>query len=143
MVLFAFIHCIPRFARISPERFEHLLTLVGPLTAKKQFKSRNLISAAERLMLTLRYLATGDSQQSQSFMFKIGRSTKSKMLRKTCEAKWSALKPGYLKLPSTSTEWLNNAKDFKEEWNFLNCIGAIDGKHVMIDCPKNGGSCIL
>ena len=30
--------------------------------------------------------------------------------------------------------------EFKEEWHFPNCIGAIDGKHVMMECPKNEGS---
>ena len=53
-----------RFTRMSPERFENLLTLVGPFIAKKPYRSRSSISEAERLMVTLRYLATGDSQQS-------------------------------------------------------------------------------
>ena len=125
---------------MSPERFEDLLTLVGPLIAKKPCRSRSSISEAERLMVTLRYLATGDSQQSQSFSFRIGRSTISNVLRETCEGIWLALKGQYLKTPSTTSDWLRIATEFEEEWNFPNCIGAIDGKHIMMDCPKNGGS---
>lgn len=125
---------------MSPERFEDLLTLVGQLIAKKPCRSSSSISEAERLMVTLRYLATGDSQQSQSFSFRIGRSTISNVLRETCEGIWLALKGQYLKTPSTTSDWLRIATEFEEEWNFPNCIGAIDGKHIMMDCPKNGGS---
>ena len=129
-----------RFTRMSSERFEHLLTLVGPLIAKRPCRSRSVISEAERLMVTLRYLATGDSQQSHSFSFRMGRSTVSKIIRETCEAIWIALKVEYLKTPATTSDWLNTAKGFEEEWNFPNCIGALDGKHIMMDCPKNAGS---
>ena len=36
---------------MSPERFEHLLTLVGPLIVKKPCRSRKTISEAERWSL--------------------------------------------------------------------------------------------
>ena len=60
-----------RFTRMSPEHCEDHLTLVGPFIAKKPCRLRSSISEAERLMVTLRYLATGDSQQSLSFLFRI------------------------------------------------------------------------
>ena len=129
-----------RFTRMSPERFEDLLTLVGPVIDKKPCRSRNPISEAKRLMVTLRYLATGDSQQSHSFLFRIGKSTISNLLRATCEAIWVTLKEQYLKVPSRTRDCLRIAKESEDEWNFPNCIGAIDGKHIMMDCPKNGGS---
>jgi len=58
------------FIRMFPERFEHLLRLVATIS-KKKTKLRIPIGPAERLYLTLRYLASGDSQQSQSFHFRI------------------------------------------------------------------------
>ena len=129
-----------RFIRMSPERLEHLVQLVGPYITKKDCRSRKTISVKERLVLTLRYLASGDSQQSQSFSFRVGRSTVSNIIRETCDGIWKALSPMYLKPPSTTEDWLKIAQEFEEEWNFPHCIGAIDGKHVAMECPPNAGS---
>ena len=40
----------------------------------------------------------------------------------------------------SEVEWETIAEDFFVRWNFPNCTGAIDGKHVMIQCPVNSGS---
>ena len=37
-------------------------------------------------------------------------------------------------------KWKSIADEFSDRWNFPNCIGTIDGKHVMIQCPFNPGS---
>lgn len=66
--------------------------------------------------------------------------TISNLLREICEAIWLALKEKYLNVPSTTSDWLRIAKESEDKWNFPKCIGTIDGKHMMMDCPKNGGS---
>ena len=42
--------------------------------------------------------------------------------------------------PPDEEKWLNIANDFKSIWHFPNCVGAIDGKHVLIQAPSNSGS---
>ena len=46
----------------------------------------------------------------------------------------------YLKVPSRQKEWLEIALKFEEKWNFPNCVGAIDGKHSVMQPPANAGS---
>ena len=46
----------------------------------------------------------------------------------------------FIKVSSMEAEWLDISKRFEEKWNFPHALGAIDGKHVRIQKPKNGGS---
>ena len=69
-----------------------------------------------------------------------GISTISQIIPDTCEAIYQVLKDDYLTVPSTSEEWLDIAKGFSELWNFPNCIGAIDGKHIVMRKPHHAGS---
>ena len=43
-------------------------------------------------------------------------------------------------MPSTAEEWKKISDEFEEMWNFPHCIGAIDGKHVLIQVPIKSGS---
>ena len=51
-----------RSVRMTPQRFKDLLSLVGPYLQRTTTKMREPISPAQRLVLTLRFLASGDSQ---------------------------------------------------------------------------------
>ena len=43
-------------------------------------------------------------------------------------------------MPDTEQVWREIDGEFLEKWNFNNCIGAMDGKHVLIQPPPNSGS---
>lgn len=45
-----------------------------------------------------------------------------------------------MQFPKNREEWLRIAKDFEDKWNFPNCLGSVDGKHVMIVPPSGSGS---
>jgi len=46
----------------------------------------------------------------------------------------------YLKPPCSHAEWRKVAEDFYHLWNFPMCLGALDGKHVMIQSPPKSES---
>ena len=46
-----------------------------------------------------------------------------------------------VKVPSSSKEWKRISDDFWKLWGFPLCLGVIDGKHCVIQCPPpNSGS---
>lgn len=124
---------------MSPDRFDHLLSLVHDGLVKR-FHIRKPISPEERLAVTLRYLATGDSQTSIGFLFKLGRSTVNGIIEEVCDELWRALSPEYVNAPATKGDWKKIASDFYELWNMPHCVGALDGKHIRMRKPSDSGS---
>lgn len=90
-------------------------------------------------LLCYRFLAHGDSVNTTARGFKIGKSIVYKIIFETCNVIWNVLQPIYLPKP-TAELWRCIAEDFYEIWNFPNCIGAVDGKHIQIQCPPKTGS---
>lgn len=84
-------------------------------------------------------MATGDSHQTIAFSFRVGRTTVTSIVKNVCQQLYNVLQPIYLPRP-TEEMWKKIETGFKERWQFPNCIGSIDGKHVRIKCPKKSGS---
>lgn len=49
------------------------------------------------------------------------------------------LQPIVLKPPSKD-DWKSISEEFMKKWQFPNCLGAIDGRHMRIQAPPNSGS---
>ena len=126
--------------RMSNQRFELLLSWVAPFIQKSS-KRRPTTSPAERLIITLRYLSTGDAQFTIASSYRVSPTTVSRIIRETTRVIWDVLcSKGYMKAPNSIEEWKQVSKEFMELWNFPNCLGAIDGKHVVIQAPDGTGS---
>lgn len=69
----------------------------------------------------------------------MGFSTVREIIIDVCDAIWERLGPIAMPPPTAET-WKNVAAKYKNMWHFPNCIGAIDGKHINIQCPINAGS---
>lgn len=123
------------YCRMSVETFDHLLGIVGPFI-EKQYVIRDPISARTRLLVCLRYLSSGDSMASIAFSFRIGANTVSKIISQTCEELWNTLNKSVF--PEINEKnWLKIANEFATKWDFPHCIGAIDGKHVVIQVSRS------
>lgn len=69
----------------------------------------------------------------------MGKTSVARIVVETCEAIWDKLSTVYIPEP-TVDDWKTNANDFFTKWNFPNCLGSIDGKHIRIDQPQHSGS---
>ena len=46
----------------------------------------------------------------------------------------------FFQFPTTDLEWKEIGTEFEDTWQFPNCLGCIDGKHVAITPPPHSGS---
>ncbi|KAJ8034252.1 Protein ALP1-like [Holothuria leucospilota] len=57
-----------------------------------------------------------------------------------CKAIIAVYKDEVLRCPKTEEEWKEVAARFSSRWNYHNCLGAVDGKHIAMKKPPNAGS---
>ena len=119
---------------MNPGQFKEILNATELDICKQSTKmGGELIVPVKRRALRLRFLATGESFRSLHFQFRISRPAISYTVTEVCQAIPKKLGPSYLKVPSSEQERLQ----FEEKWNFPNCLGAIDGKHITLQPPPN------
>uniref|UniRef100_A0A1E1WI72 DDE Tnp4 domain-containing protein n=1 Tax=Pectinophora gossypiella TaxID=13191 RepID=A0A1E1WI72_PECGO len=86
-----------------------------------------------------RYLASGTSYKRLQNKYRISKKTLAKLIKETCGIIWKVLAPTEMAAPNTES-WKRISEEFKENANFPHCLGALDGKHIRIQCPRNSGS---
>ena len=127
--------------RMDYDTFLNLLAAIEPfISPQESYHGVPTIKANERLTLTLRFLATGETFRSLGFQFRISRSAISYIVISVCEALINHLGNLYLKTPSINEGWMPVAREFQEKWQFPNAVGATDGKHTVIIPSPNSGS---
>ncbi|KAH6945286.1 hypothetical protein HPB50_007748 [Hyalomma asiaticum] len=127
-----------KFFRMTPHLFDKLLSFVAPDLTRIQH-IREPLEPGERLAITLSYLASGQEICQVALAYRVGVETARQCIHGTCRAIWANLKDHYMQTP-TQEKWKEIASGFRSRWQFPNCLGAVDGKHVAITCPPLSGS---
>ena len=63
----------------------------------------------------------------------------SKIVAETVHVIWEELNEEHMPAP-TKESLKTISEDFYSIWNFPNCLGSIDGKHIRVQCPQKTGS---
>ncbi|XP_054603133.2 uncharacterized protein [Nothobranchius furzeri] len=128
-----------QYFRMSAEKMDELLSLVGPELRRQSTSFRAAIEPKQRLAVGIRFLASGDSFVSLAFSYRLGQTTVRNSVHMVCAAIEKVMMGQYLP-PPTDEMWKTVAQGFWEKWNFPNFLGALDGKHIHIQAPPRSGS---
>lgn len=99
------------FLRMDNNCFDYLLNLIKPYITKKDTVMRQAISAEERLLVTLRYLATGRSMEDLKFSAIISPQALGKIIPETCKYIYLVLKEEYLKVSTLFQYFISKLKN--------------------------------
>lgn len=84
------------------------------------------------LFLFFSFLATGDSYRTIANSYRVGHSTVSGIVPDVARAIWECLVDEFI-----TDDWQSIAAGFQDRRNFLNCVGSIDGKHIVIQALRS------
>ncbi|KAK3744611.1 hypothetical protein RRG08_062261 [Elysia crispata] len=122
---------------MSQPSFHELHDLIKDYIQPGFTNFRDSISTEERLLMTLRYLASGTSFQHIGYNYRVSHNDTGFIVSETCRVIWERLTPLCLPIPDRDT-WERIADEYYR--NFPNCVGSIDGTHQEIQFPKHAGS---
>ena len=108
--------------------------MLRPFITKQTAVTRKPISAEERLTVTLRSLATGESFNSLMYQYRTHHTTLSNIVVEVCQAIYNVLAPEYIRVPKHKPNGHHSKRN--ERWQFPNCYAVVDGKHVGIIYPR-------
>ena len=123
---------------LSPQMFLDLVERLTSRLHKEDTWYRDSLEVGLEVTITLRHLATGDNYKSLMYLFYVPHNTISILVRDVCQAIRDEYDDEVVSNPTT----VEGRKEIAatSRWNFHHILGTLDGKHIRIRCPTNGGS---
>ena len=125
------------YIRMDTVHFDYLVETFYPYLIKPDSIMRENIKPNEQWCLFLRYVASAETFRSLEYKFQVNRKSIARLVERVVEAIIEELQDEYLRTPATITKWLEISENCSQQRNFPNSIGTIDGKHIILDQPKN------
>ena len=106
--------------RMSYESLKKILGFIEPHITPKVSAviGAQLIRPTERLVLAIRFLVTGETYRSLSLQFRVSERAISYIIDEVTKAIVQYIGKDYIKIPSTSEDWLKISDTFQSRWNF-------------------------
>ena len=121
--------------RFDRNGIHFLEELIGPEIQPKAPRNKAL-SVRQKILITLRYLATGPIQLNDADIHGVSQPTVSRVLTEVIQALSSpALVRRFIKFPRGIDDCRRNSVQFRGIARFPDVIGAIDGTHIQIVSP--------
>ncbi len=128
------------FVRFKPAMFQELFDRLTLLITKSDTNCRKALDPGLKLAITLRYLATGDSSKSLHYGFGVAYNTICLLIPYVCQAIVDDYHEEVIKTSTTPHDWMLVANQMSRRWQYHDCLGPVDGKHVAIWKPMKAGS---
>ena len=128
------------FMRMDPDMYAEIAERVSPRLYKPNSRYRPSLEPGLKLTLALRYFAAGNDYKSLMYAFRVGKTTIVNLIPEVADAIIAEYGEEVIPMPTTPDEWKAVADLFQSRWNLPHCVGALDGKHVRIQCPAKSGS---
>jgi hypothetical protein len=123
--------------RFSRAGINYLEDLIGDDICPRAPRN-NALSARHKILITLRYLATGPIQLNDADLHGCSQPTVSRVLTEVIEALSSPkIVQQFIKFPTTPEECKRASQQIAGLANFPMAIGAIDGTHIPIIAPRD------
>eukprot|EP00102_Acyrthosiphon_pisum_P019200 XP_016656410.1 PREDICTED: putative nuclease HARBI1 isoform X2 [Acyrthosiphon pisum] len=119
--------------RLSKETVLMILDLIGPSISSNTDRN-NAVTTTQKLLLALRFYATGSFLISAGDVVGVSKSTACVIVRDVSVA-LAQLRPQFIKMPETNDEIKELQKQFYGIAKFPLVIGAIDCTHIKIQSP--------
>lgn len=121
---------------IIPPKLKLAVTL--EYVSMTQLTPKSIFQYIKTKSIQRRYLASGSLQRHLASTYRISEAAFGKIIDDVCDAISTEFKDQFE--THSIDSWIKCANQYNAKWNFPNCVGAIDGKHIAIKCPKNAGS---
>ena len=117
----------------SPEKYfsTHTVQISPPHNSHKR---KTLIRPIIKVYTLnfFRFMATGNFFHSLGYNFRMGTSTVPSIVKQVSKSIWTNVH-----MPALGRKvCLDAVQELYDRWNFPNCFGCIDGKHIRIKCSS-------